>query len=144
MGFPLRGCEAPAGDTVTLSGERPAEEARLASIAYLAWPLAAYDRIAPRDTASSWYRFHMRQALWFGILSSAIGFAALAWPLLISLLVGDVGATIWLYAIALTIDAFLFCIWLVLALRYSRRAAAGDLFDVPWVVGLTGASSSRR
>ena len=86
----------------------------------------------------------MRQALWFGNLSWGIGVAALFWPLLASFLVTNVAVTIWLYAFALLIDTVLFFVWLVLAVRYSRRAAAGELFDVPWVVRLTGASSHKR
>ncbi len=86
----------------------------------------------------------MRQALWFGGICTVIGLLALAWPLLASLVVSSVAATIWLYVVAMVADVALFAIWLVLALRYARRASAGDLFDVPWVARLTGATSSRR
>ena len=94
----------------------------------------------PRPEASSWFRFHIRQALGFGILSSAIGLAALVWPLVLSVLLGNVVATLWIYGLAMLIDLALLVIWLLLALRYSRRAARGELFDVPWVARLTGTS----
>jgi hypothetical protein len=112
-------------------------------LAYLAWPIAVYDRIAPREEASSWYRFQMRQALWFGNLAVFLGFVAFAWPLAASFFVTDISVTIWLYSVAMAIDAVLFVWWLVLALRYSRRAGHGDLFDVPWVAKLTGTRSQK-
>lgn len=124
--------------------DRAADEGRLVSIAYIVWPLALYEAVVPREEASNWYRFHVRQALWFGIISSAVGFAALLWPLLASLLVTSLPATIWIYALALLIDVVLLAVWLVLAARYSRRASRGELFDVPWVVRLTGATSRKR
>jgi hypothetical protein len=121
----------------------PAQEARLVSLAYLAWPIAVYDRIAPREDVSSWFRFQMRQALWFGNFAVAIAFVALLWPLLASFIIPDATFTIWIYAVAMVADVVLFVGWLVLALRYSRRAAHGDLFDVPWVVRLTGTRSQK-
>ena len=86
----------------------------------------------------------MRQALWFGLEAGAVGAVALLWPLLASFFVPNVAATIWLYVLAMIADVALLTIWLVLAARYSRRAAAGELFDVPWVARLTGASSRKR
>jgi len=112
-------------------------------LAYLAWPIAAYDWIAPREEASHWYRFQMRQALWFGNLAVLAAFVAFAWPLLLSFLLTDVTITIFLYAIAMLLDIALFVGWLVLALRYSRRAAHGDLFDVPLVTRITGTLSRK-
>ena len=79
----------------------------------------------------------MRQALWFGALSALIGLAAFSWPLVLSILVANIAATIWIYALASLGDLVLFVIWLVLAMRYSQRASRGDLFDVPWVARLT-------
>ena len=119
----------------------PAEEQRLVSLAYLAWPVAVYDRIAPREETSNWYRFQMRQALWFGNLAVAIALVAFTWPLLLSFFVGDVTIVIWVYAVAMALDTAIFVTWLVLAIRYSRRAARGDLFDVPWVTRITGTRS---
>lgn len=118
--------------------ERAAEEHRLASIAYLAWPVALYDRVSPRADASQWYRFHLRQAFWFGNIAAAITLAAFVWPLLLSFFFSAIGAIIWIYALAFVADIALFVLWLVLAMRYSRRAAAGELFDVPWVARLKG------
>jgi uncharacterized Tic20 family protein len=86
----------------------------------------------------------MRQALWFGVIAAAIGLVALLWPLLASFIVTNVPAMIWLYVFAMLLDIALLVLWLVLAARYSRRAANGELFDVPWVVRLTGASSRKR
>ena len=86
----------------------------------------------------------MNQALWFGLIASAIGLAALFWPLLASLVVSNVTVTIWMYVFAMAVDVALFVWWLVLAIRYSRRAGRGELFDVPRVVRLTGASSHKR
>jgi len=94
----------------------------------------------PRPEASSWFGFHMRQALGFGILSSAIGLAALLWPLVLSVVLGNVVATLWIYGLAMLIDLTLLAVWLLLALRYSQRAGRGELFDVPWVARLTGTS----
>jgi hypothetical protein len=82
----------------------------------------------------------MRQALGFGMLSSVVGLAALVWPLVLSTLVGNVVATLWIYGLAMLIDLALLVLWIVLALRYSQRAARGELFDVPWVARLTGTS----
>jgi hypothetical protein len=82
----------------------------------------------------------MRQALGFGLLSSLIGFVALLWPLVLSALIGNVIATLWIYGIAMVVDLALLVVWIVLAVRYSQRAARGELFDVPWVARLTGTS----
>jgi hypothetical protein len=97
-----------------------------------------YDRIAPREGASSWYRIQMRQALWFGNATAAASIVALAWPLLASFVVADVGVVIRLYMAALVIDTALFLYWLVHAVRYSRRAANGDLFEIEWIARITG------
>jgi hypothetical protein len=85
----------------------------------------------------------MRQALGFGILSSAIGLVALLWPLLLSALVANVVATLWIYGIAMIVDLALLAVWIFLAVRYSQRAARGELFDVPWVARLTGTSAGK-
>lgn len=82
----------------------------------------------------------MRQALGFGILSSLIGFVALLWPLVLSSLIGNVVATLWIYGVAMIVDLALLVVWIVLVVRYSQRAARGELFDVGWVARLTGTS----
>lgn len=82
----------------------------------------------------------MRQALGFGILSSVVGFAALLWPLLVSLVASNVVATLWIYGIAMLADLVLLAMWVLLAARYSQRAGRGELFEVPWVARLTGTS----
>jgi len=82
----------------------------------------------------------MKQALGFGLLSSALGLAALAWPLLLSVLIGNVVATLWIYGLAIIVDLALLTLWLYLAIRYSRRAGNGEFFDIPWVARLTGTS----
>lgn len=86
----------------------------------------------------------MKQAFWFGLVSWSAGLLALAWPLLLSFVIPSPVVTVWVYVLAIAIDMALFIAWCVLAIRYSRRAGQGDLFDVPWVVRLTGASSYKR
>lgn len=105
--------------------------------------MAILERVTPRPEASGWFRFHMRQALGFGILSSAIGLAALLWPLVLSGLIANVVATLWIYGVAMLVDLALLVVWMVLAIRYSQRAARGELFDVPWVARLTGTSAGK-
>lgn len=113
------------------------------SIAYLAWPVALYECVAPREEASRWYHFHMRQALWFGIISSVVGLGALLWPLVASIFIASAVVTIWLYAVAMAIDVVLLGLWAILSIRYAQRAGAGQLFDVPWVTRLTGVTSRK-
>lgn len=108
------------------------------------WPLAIYARIAPRPDASTWYQYHLRQALWFGNLSAATALAALLWPLLVSLAVSNVIATIWIYILAMLVDIALFVLWLVFAIRYSQRAARGELFEIPIVSRITGGLTGTR
>lgn len=96
--------------------------------------------MTPRPEASGWFRFHMRQALGLGILSSVIGLAALLWPLVLSAIVANVVATLWIYGFAMIVDLVLLVVWIVLAARYSQQAGRGELFDVPWVARLTGTS----
>ena len=64
----------------------------------------------------------MRAALW--------GTAALLWPLILSLLIGNATATIVMYAVAMIADIVLFTAWLARALRYSRRASRGETFSL--------------
>jgi hypothetical protein len=61
--------------------------------------------------------------------------------LIVSFFATDVTLVIWVYVFAMTIDTVIFVAWLILAVRYSRRAAHGDLFDVPWVARITGTRS---
>ena len=100
--------------------------------------MAVYALIEPRPDASHWYRYHLRQALWFGIMSAAVGIVAFAWPLIPTVFIGSALATIWLYVLAMVIDVALFVLWLTLAIRYSQRAGRGELFEIPWVARLTG------
>ena len=108
------------------------------------WPLAIYARIAPRPDATTWYQYHLRQALWFGNLSALTALAALVWPLIISLVVTNVTATIWIYILAMLVDVALFVLWLVLAIRYSQRVARGELFEIPVVSRFTGGLTGTR
>lgn len=108
------------------------------------WPLAIYARIAPRPDATAWAQYHLRQALWFGNLSAIAALVALAWPLFFSLVVSNVTATIWVYVLAMLADGALFVLWLVLAIRYSQRAARGELFEVPLVSRFTGGLTGTR
>lgn len=144
MGGPLPRSETPHRFQIATPVDRADAETRIVSLAYLVWPVAIYDRIAPRADASNWYRFHMRQALWFGNLAAAASLAAFLWPLLASFFVTGIGATIWMYVVAMVLDAALFVLWLILAIRYSQRAARGELFDIPWVARLTGKRSQNQ
>jgi MFS family permease len=96
----------------------------------LVWPAALYEQLVEREPASSWYRLQIRQAVRFGVRSAAIGLAALLWPLIASLLVGNLTLTIVFYIVAIALDCMLFVIWLRHAIRYSKRAARGETFDL--------------
>jgi hypothetical protein len=85
----------------------------------------------------------MRQARWFGALSAVIGFGALLWPLLLSMIVANATAALWIYGVAILADLALFVLWLVLAMRYSQRAGNGDLFEIPWVARITGPAARK-
>ena len=144
MAFALHRCEAPARRQIENPPSRVVAESQVVSVAYLVWPLAIYARIAPRPDATTWFQYHLRQALWFGNLSALMALVALVWPLVISLLVTNVVATIWIYVLAMLIDVALFVLWLVLAIRYSQRAARGELFEVPVVSKITGGLTGTR
>ena len=64
--------------------------------------------------------------------------------MLFSLTVGNVTATIWVYVLAMLGDIALFVLWLVLAIRYSQRAARGELFEIPIVSRITGGLTGTR
>jgi hypothetical protein len=139
LGFALYRREASGRATVIIDDRtRVEEEHRVAALAYLAWPLAFYERIAPRPDASAWFRIHLRQALWFGNIATIVALVALFWPLVLSLVVSRVTATLWFYYVAIVLDVALFAVWLVLALRYSRSAGRGQLFEIPLVSRVTG------
>ncbi|MHB8146278.1 MAG: hypothetical protein ACYDGM_03320 [Vulcanimicrobiaceae bacterium] len=86
---------------------------------------------------------HLRQALWFGNFAAFGAFVAFLWPLAASLFVANVEATLWIYGLALLIDGAYFVLWLVLAMRYSRRAGRGELFTIPLVARVTGTWSRK-
>jgi hypothetical protein len=83
-----------------------------------------------REPASSWYRQQVRQALKFGVRSAIVGVAALLWPLLLSLLTGNVIVTLVVYGIAMILDVVLAAMWFTRAFSYSRRAARGETFTL--------------
>ncbi|HET6895097.1 MAG TPA: hypothetical protein VFH72_06915 [Candidatus Baltobacteraceae bacterium] len=64
----------------------------------------------------------MRAAVW--------GTIALAWPLILSLLIANATATIVFYVVAMIVDVVLFWTWFSKALRYSKRASRGETFSV--------------
>ena len=105
--------------------------------------MAVYETLAVKEQQSNWFQFHTRQALWFGILAAAAAFVALLWPLLASAIVGTlaggavVGATLWIYGLAFLVDLAVFAVVLVLAVGYSRRAARGEMFEIPVVRSIT-------
>lgn len=143
MGSALCGRKAVDRVTIESPSDRAGVETRTASIAYMAWPVAIYDRLAPREDASRWFRVHMRQALWFGTFSAAAALVALLWPLILSLFVSSIAVTIWMYVIAMLLDGVLFVLWLVLAIRYSQRAGRGELFSIPWLARVTGNATEK-
>ena len=112
-------------------------------MAYVVWPLAIYARVVPRPDSTGWLKFHVNQALWFGNIAVAVALVAFAWPLLLSVFVGNVMATIWVYALAMLLDIALFVLWLILAIRYSQQAGRGELFDIPWVARITGTAKPK-
>jgi uncharacterized membrane protein len=64
--------------------------------------------------------------------------------LLVSLLLTNILATIWIYILAMLADIALFVLWLVLAIRYSQQAARGELFEIPVVSRITGGLTGTR
>ena len=94
------------------------------------WPAALYEYSIEREPASSWYRQQIRQALAFGLRWTLWGSIALVWPLALSLLARSIVATLVFYTVAFVLDAVLFAVWLVRALRYSKRAARGETFTL--------------
>ncbi len=87
-----------------------------------------YEQFAAREPASSWYRTQVRYAVRFGTIWFAIALGALLWPLLVSLLAGNLSLTIVIYALAIALDCVLFVVWIRLALRYSKLASRGETF----------------
>jgi len=115
---------------ITPDVDRANAEHRRAALGYLFWPAALYEHYVEREPASSWYRLQVRQALRFGVRSTAVAIGALLWPLIGSLLIGNVAFTLVMYALAIVLDCVLFVIWLRHAVRYSKRAARGETFDL--------------
>jgi MFS family permease len=72
----------------------------------------------------------VRQALAFGIRAAVWGTGALLWPLVLSLVVGNLTATIAFYIVAIILDVVLFVLWLARALTYSKRASRGETFAI--------------
>jgi hypothetical protein len=101
------------------------------------------DRVAPRTETSRWYRFHLHQARWFGAFFAGAGFVALLWPLVLSMAVANLTATLWIYGLAILADITLFVLWLVLAMHYSQRAGNGELFEIPWIARVTGSAARK-
>jgi len=106
------------------------------------WPVALYERIVEREPASSWFRFHIAQALAYGLYVSVIGFVALLWPLIVSLILPNAIGVLWVYGVAFVLDIVLFAVWLMQAVGYSKQAARGKMFEIPrvamWTRRLTG------
>lgn len=143
MGGALRRRETSDRGPIATPSDRVSAESRIAALAYLLWPVALYDRIAPRPDASNWYQFHLRQALKFGNIAALAALVAFLWPLLLSFVVSSVAATIWIYVLAMLIDIALFVLWLIAAIRYSQRAGRGELFEIPWLARRTGTTTPK-
>lgn len=68
----------------------------------------------------------------------------MVWPLVFSVVVANVTATLWIYVLAILIDGALFVLWLILALRYSQRAARGESFEIPFIERFVGPTGTGR
>lgn len=123
--------------SITADETRAEAEQRRASLGYLFWPAALYEHYLEREPASAWYRQQVRQALGFGIRAAIWGAGALLWPLVLSLLLGNLTATVILYIIAIVIDIVLFAAWLKRALQYAKRASRGETFALKSPAGAT-------
>jgi hypothetical protein len=130
--------------SIAVENERAAAEQRRAALAYIAWPVALYEELVEREASSEWFRFHVRQALGFGLIASLAGFAALLWPLVLSLFVGNVTATVVFYTLALLLDIALVVVWLVRAIGYSKQAARGTTFEISIVAVLNRRVRAKR
>ncbi len=124
--------------------ERALHEHQRASLAYLLWPVALYEQIVERATASRWYRYHIGQAFLFGAFGVAAAVLALSWPLVLALLLGNVPATLAIYAVAILLDAALFFAWLAAAIAYGKKAARGEAFEIRFLGALTRRLSAKR
>lgn len=120
----------PAPSNITAEETRAEAEQRRAAIGYLVWPAALYESYVAREPASSWYRQQIRQAITFGVRAAIWGGVALLWPLILSLLIANITATIVFYGIGVVLDVVLLAVWLKRALSYSKRAARGETFDL--------------
>lgn len=129
---------------IEIENDRPAQEQRRASLGYLIWPVAVYERIVDREPASSWFRFMVAQALAWGLFVSLVGLGALLWPLVISLIFPNAIGVLWIYGLALTIDVALFAVWLIQAVGYSKQASRGKMFEIARVAKWTRRLSGNR
>jgi uncharacterized membrane protein len=118
------------------SSERnSAEEHRRAATGYLLWPVAFADFVREGDDGTLWARFHSRQAFVFGALSFVAFLVVLALPLVAVLATPAIttGTTIAIYIAGLIADALAVITITVLTVRFSARAARGELFEIPLV-----------
>ncbi|GAC1657513.1 MAG: hypothetical protein NVS9B12_09630 [Vulcanimicrobiaceae bacterium] len=128
---------------IAINKDSAGDEHRRAAWNYLIWPMAVYETFVVRESKSNWFEFHTRQALWFGILAGAGVLVAFSWPVVVSAAIAGVltgpalGAIIWIYAFAILIDFAVFAIALTYAVRSSRRAARGEMFEIPLVSKIT-------
>lgn len=82
-----------------------------------------------------WSRLHARQAFIFGFLASFALLVVLALPLLTVILIPTISAaaTITVYTVGLIGDVIAGAALILIAVRYSARAARGELFAIPLV-----------
>lgn len=82
-----------------------------------------------------WVRLHARQALVFGLFASLALLVILSFPLIAVMSIPEIstGATIGVYTAGLIVDAIAGSFAVVLAMRFSSRAARGELFAIPLV-----------
>jgi len=99
------------------------------------WPLALANIVREGDDDTIWARLHARQAFVLGFIASLTYLVVLAFPLIAVIAVPSIstGATIVVYTFGLVADVIVGIIFLLVGLRYSARAARGELFSIPIV-----------
>lgn len=104
------------------------------------WPVAALELLRRDRPGSLWMRLHARQAAVYGLLGSLLFTIVLALPLFASLALAgaSTGTIIAIYGVGAVVDVLLGGALFVITVRYSLRASAGELFDIPYVAELAG------
>ena len=72
----------------------------------------------------------LSKSLSFGLFVSLVGFVALLWPLIVSLIFPNATGVLWIYGIAFIVDILLLAVWVLMAVGYSKQAARGKMFEI--------------